>query len=107
MWQAIFSFYGMIAYGRPACRLLALGIPDTKPQRILIGKPRRRSELPARHGQHGEALGDLLVEYGEHRRALFQVDLSVRSLVVMAEVISVIVQSLIRSRAGFRSASQA
>lgn len=49
-------------------------IAGVKSQDVLIGKPRRRSELPSRHGQHGEAFGDQLVEYGERRRALLQID---------------------------------
>ena len=51
-------------------------VSSTQPQGVLVGKPRRRPELPARHGQHGEALGDQFVEHGQRRRALLQADLT-------------------------------
>ena len=51
-------------------------IAGAKPERMLIDELRRRPEMPARHRQHSEALGDQLVEHRERRRALFQADLS-------------------------------
>ncbi|MBB4015751.1 hypothetical protein GGR16_000757 [Chelatococcus caeni] len=40
-------------------------IAGAEPESMLIGELRRRPELPVRHGQHGKALGDQLVEHGE------------------------------------------